>query len=586
MPITRRRFIAGGATVAAATLLPLPRSLAASPPALSKFTESLPDLADLGVIDATSGGTRSIDVVNALHRFHASLPPARTLAYRPPGGQQTYLGPVIVARRNVSLDLVTRNMITSHPVDFAIDQGLVDDMIEDGVLPPGTDDAVATRMAVHLHGGNTEAASDGGPLDTCLPGQSLTNHYHNDQESAGLWYHDHALAITRLNVYAGLAGGYLIRDDEDPGDGSNLPAYPFEVPLIIQDRMFDANGALAYPPNEDLDRPWAPEFFGDVAIVNGKVWPHHEVRRGVYRFRVYNGCNSRFLRLSLDTGRGLLPFWQIGTDGGLLDTSVALTRLLLGPGERADLLVDFGEVNPGQRVLLMNNAPSPFPNGPRSAAQGVDPLRKIMAFDVLESGGDGHQVPTGLRESPITRLAGLPVANRRTMTLVEVLDPDGIPLTAVLNNREFASHAYAEHPVQADTLEQWEIVNLTGDAHPIHLHFTQFQVQDRQRFDADRYLEDVYGGTPAPGFGPYPPPSPDDYLTGPRKLPPQNERGWKDTAIALPGEVTRLLVPFGPNAAGGLPLAIGRSFLGTYVWHCHILEHEDNDMMQRYTIVG
>ena len=589
MTISRRRLFQAGAGLA----IPVSFGAAVRPAAtvsagLTMFTEQLPTLADLGVVDATQGGSATLRMVNASHRFHGALGPANTFAYRTLSGVQTYLGPVVVARRGTPFNLTVRNELGAHPLAFAIDGQLIQQAVDEGMIPAGTNDAVAPRAVTHLHGGNTRPEFDGGPLDVFLPGAEFTYSYENNQESAGLWYHDHALAITRLNVYAGLASGYLIRDDNDPGDGSRLPAPPYEVPLLIQDRMFTADGALAYPANQNptTPRPWAPEFFGDVATVNGKAWPNLDVARGKYRFRVYNGSNSRFYLLKFMAGTSALTFHQIGTDGGLLDAPVMLNKLTLGPGERADLIVDFASLPPGSTVVLANNARTPFPDGPQAARRGGAPLPQIMRFTVTSVAGYTAPLPAAkLRATSITRLAGRPLAATRTMSLVEILDAADAPLAALLNNRTFGSGDYRSVPVGKDTLELWELVNTTGDAHPIHLHFTQFQVLNRQRFAVDRYTETTYGEDPLqPGTGPYLPPSVTPYLIGAAIPPPANERGWKDTVAAMPGEVTRILVPFGANAAGGAPLAIGASYAGEYVWHCHILEHEDNDMMQRYVI--
>lgn len=589
MVISRRHFLEAGLVAGAGVLLPArlsPAATALVPAGVTPFTEQLPTLADLGVVDMTAGGATTLDMVNTTHRFHSGLGAADTFAYRVPGGTQSYLGPVIVAQQDVAFDLTVSNRLTSHPLAFALDPALV---------PAGSDDATSPRTSIHLHGGNTAPGSDGGPLDVFTSGASRTYHYGNTQEAAGLWYHDHSLGITRLNVYAGLAGGYLVRNADDPGDGTVLPAPPFEVPLVIQDRMFRPDGTLDYPPNMNptTPRPWAPEFFGDVATVNGKAWPNLDVRQGKYRFRVYNGSNARFYNLKFVVGGAARVFFQIGTDGGLLDAPVRLNALLLGPGERADLVVDFAGLAPGTSVTLTNNANSPFPSGPTAEAVGGVPLRQIMRFTVTAGGKPWTAaLPSRLRATPITRLSDhVTLATvTRNMTLVEVLDEADAPLMALLNNRAFDSTDYQSVPVQSDSLERWELINLTGDAHPIHLHFTQFQLLNRQRIDAAGYLAATYGDDDVvPGSGSYtapqvnPPVTP--YLVGQPRPAPANQRGWKDTIVAMPGEVTRILVPFGAGAAGGAPLAIGASHTGDYAWHCHILEHEDNDMMQHYRIV-
>jgi spore coat protein A, manganese oxidase len=443
MEITRRSLLGVGAAAGAGLLVPLrlPAANAAIPLGVTPFTEALPTLSDIGVIDATKGGTATIRMVNATHRFHRAMARTPTFAYRSQGGVQDYLGPVIVAKRDVPFRLTVLNELGAHPLAKAIDYGI------DGVVAK---DATAPRAAVHLHGGNTDPASDGDPLDFFASGRSKTYRYGNTQEAAGLWFHDHALGITRLNVFAGLAGGYLIRDANDPGDGALLPAPPYEVPLIVQDRRFNANGTFDYPVGEA--RPWAPEFFGDVATVNGKAWPNLSVDRGKYRFRVFNGSQARFYNFRFESGRSVLDFLQIGTDGGLLDRPVPLHELLLAPGERADLVVDFEHLPRGARVTLTNSANAPYPLGTD------DPLPQIMQF--TGTGAWGWTRPLTIlkdlrsRTAPITRLGRLRVDRTRSISLVEVHDVQGDPTMVLMNNRAFMDPS-GTMTVTSNTLEQW-----------------------------------------------------------------------------------------------------------------------------------
>ena len=588
MEITRRSLLGASAAVGAGLLLPLRMTTSANavvPAGVLPFTEQLPTLTSLGVIDATTGVPATINMVNATHTFHSALAPTPTFTYRAAGGTQDYLGPVIVARQGVPFDLTVTNSLGAHPLAAAIDTTHVG-----GAVPA---DASTPRASTHLHGGNTDPANDGDPTDFFLPGSSKTYHYGNTQEAAGLWYHDHALGITRLNVLAGLAGGYLIRNGDDDGSGTKLPPPPYEVPLIIQDRMFNADGTFAYPANVNPGTAgwlWAPEFFGDVSTVNGKAWPNLNVALGKYRFRVYNGSNARFYNFKLKASNGTtLSFFQIGSDGGLLNAPVPLTKLLLAPGERADVVVDFAALPVGTKVVLTNDAPVPFPGGARKARKGGMPLPQIMQFTVTGGVGWQNPLPASLRVTPITRYTAAQAVNAadpRRMTLVEDLNASGSPVMVVLNNRNFDPNPLNPENahVGTNTLEQWDIVNTTVDAHPIHLHFTQFQVLNRQKFDAAGYFAAAYGVQPlTTGVGAVPPPPVTPFLRGGTAAPAANELGWKDTVVAMPGEVTRILAPFGANIAG-VQTAFQTSFTGSYVWHCHILEHEDNDMMQRYVI--
>ena len=382
---------------------------------LSRFTEQLPIPP---VIDATQGGTFNLAMAPSTHSFHGSMPSSPTWGY----GGASYLGPTINAKLGVPIAVHAENQLGEHPLAFAIDTELHGARAEDTENP---------RASLHLHGGNTEPGSDGHPEDTFLPGEGKTYHYVNDQEAANLWYHDHALGITRLNVMAGLAGFYLLRDDWDTGAADNpigLPAGQYEVPLVIQDRMFSSDGAMDYPAGPL--QIWSPEFFGDVAVVNGKVFPNLDVDRGLYRFRVINGSNARVYSLYLSNNR---PFFQIGGDGGLLNVPVPLTRLILAPGERADLLIDFSNEAPGTKVVLRNTAPAPFPDGPRSERRGGLPLREILQFTVGASAGFSEPIPLILRENPIIPLPS-PV-RVRNLSLVEIMDMESDePLMALLNN--------------------------------------------------------------------------------------------------------------------------------------------------------
>ena len=541
------------------------RLVAAAPgasPSLAKFVEALPVPPS---INATGGGTFNIALAAGSHRFHSALPASTTWGY----GGAPYLGPTFVVRRGVPVTVRATNLLGAHPLAASIDRSL---------HGPVAADATRPRAALHLHGGHVEARSDGGPEATFTPKATYTYRYANDQEATTLWYHDHALGITRLNVYAGLAGLYLVRDGRDTGQPGPLgvPTGPYELPIVIQDKQFDGSGKVFYPP-----APWVPEFFGDVAVVNGKAWPNLDVRRGIYRFRIVNGSNARFYNLQLS---GNLPFRQIGTDGGLLDAPVTLSRLLLAPGERADVLVDFSGLAAGTKVRMTNDAVAPFPSGRRALAAGGAPLPDIMQFTVTSAVGFTGPVPSALRTSPLPALPA--PAKVRHLSLVEIMDPaTGMPVKALLNNLPFDT-AQVKTP-KVNTVEQWNIINTTGDAHPIHLHLVQFRLKSRQPFDVAKYMAAAYptlGAGVGADTGPWPAPSADPFVKGPAVGPAANERGWKDTVRANPGEITRIIVPFGGTAAG-LAAAYTGSFTGDYVWHCHILEHEDNEMMLPYRVV-
>jgi spore coat protein A len=600
MSLTRRQMLQGTAATSAVLLSGARLSgAAAAPPLLKKWVDPL------AIPPVVAGSSLSISMVRSSHRFHSSLAPGAALSYRCdsdsvvlPGTASAagYLGPTIVATtgRPLRVRMVNRIAETGgHPLP--IDTTTIPDAEEEDEHSP--------RTSTHLHGGNTRPAHDGGPEDAFRDEHTYV--YDNTQDAAGLWYHDHAIGITRSNVYAGLAGGYLVRDTAETGidtggPDSPLPTGRYEIPLIIQDKVLLPTGQQEYDGGA-----WVPEFFGDVPVVNGVAFPHLDVDQGVYRFRTYNGSNARFYRISLkvkSTGEKM-AFFQVGGDGGLLNRPVSLTHLVLGPGERADLLVDFRGPRRGELVEMGNNAPTPYPDGPRSAHRGGAPLPQVMQFRVTGSPGWVPAEPVaGMDLRPVTPIVRLDGAARatdvrvRSHSLVEIMGADG-PVMALLNNRTLHDHDYAadDQAVKAHSLEVWEFVNTTVDAHPLHLHLVQFQVLDRQLVDTEGYLAAAGYDTDANGWivpdtGPHPAPTADAHLIGAPMAPAVNELGWKDTVVAPPGMVTRIAVPFGsgavstPVAARSVHVPDYAAGENDYVWHCHILEHEENEMMQYYRI--
>jgi spore coat protein A, manganese oxidase len=389
-------------------------------------------------------------------------------------------------------------------------------------------DKPEVRVVTHLHGAKAPAKSDGYPEDWYVPGNSVLYYYPNNQDAAALWYHDHALGITRLNIYAGLFGLFLIRDDFE--DGLGLPGGEYEIPLILYDRSFDRNGQLFYPISGDPESPWMPEVFGDALLANGKLFPYLEVDPRRYRFRLLNAANGRFFHLALSNGQ---PLHQIGTDLGLLPAPVSLNSLLLAPAERADLILDFSG-HGGEQIVLTSDAFT------------------VMQFRVAKTGaGDTSSLPSVLR--PVPPIPEGEAVQTRILTLGEKDDMTGMAKTMLLNNAHW-NMPVTESPV-LNSVEIWNLLNFTDDSHPIHLHMVRFQLLDRQSFEPEAYY---HGGK--------------IQLIGPRVPPTPNEAGWKDTVPAHPGMITRIIVRF-------------EGFTGRYVWHCHLLEHEDNEMMRPYEVV-
>lgn len=547
----------------------------AASPTLSKFTESLP-------IQFPSSPPSNLAIAPGSHSFHSSLNTTTTWGY----GGSSYLGPTLEATRGVPVTIKATNQLGRHPLAGSVDTDL------HGV---SESDITNPRTIIHLHGSNTDAENDGYPEDTYRPGESKFYFFNNNQEAATLWYHDHSLGMTALNLQAGLAGLYLIRDVDDPVGGNGplgIPAGPpYEVPLILQDQSFNADGTISFPAN------WQHEFYGDVSVVNGKAWPNLDVERTLYRFRIVNASNSRFYRLKLSSKQQLI---QIGSDQGFLNAPVYLSKLLLGPGERADVLIDFSNSLPGDKIVLENDAAAPYPKGLATVIdQGYFKMPEIMQFTVKAGAANPKPIPERLRlNKPLITSITTPPVVTRNMTLTEVRNSNNQVL-AMLLNQVYWHEALLDPELRAqprvDTVEQWNIINVQPFAHTVHLHLVPFQILNRQSINYSAYdaassengprnviIDHAVGGPTVPYS--HPPVDPTDYTTGSVRLPAANEAGWKDTVVVNPFEVVRIIVPFGANAAPNLPF--GNSFTGRFVWHCHMLNHEDNDMMLPFDVLA
>jgi FtsP/CotA-like multicopper oxidase with cupredoxin domain len=576
---TRRQFMQWSALAGAGLALPWDTTMRVAfaqttappldPRTLRKYADALPRPAKL------TGTFHNIAITEFQQKLHTQLPPTTVWGYN-----GSYPGPTIEAVRGVPLQVLWRNQLATQTLlaRLPVDQTLhwADPLKQHPNFNRYTG---PVPTVVHLHGGETEPQSDGHPDAWFTPNFAIRGPgwkkevylYTNQQPATTLWYHDHVLGMTRLNVYAGMAGFYLLREPQVETQ-LNLPRGNYEREIVIQDRTFDVNGQLTYPNggvNPALHPFWVPEFFGNTMVVNGKVWPFLEVEPRKYRFRLLNGSNARFYHLKLSNGR---PFIQIGTDGGYLARPVQVNQLLLAPGERADVIVDFTGHKAKSTISMANDARAPFPNGTPADPQTVG---QIMQFRIVPlTAPDTSSLPASLSTIPTLG----PPSVTRLLTLNEVMGEGG-PLAVLLEGKEWATPVTEKPRVGATEL--WEVVNLTADTHPIHLHLVQFQLLNRQRFQSS-YLRAYNALNPVlpaltttnPPIGPY--------LQDGVLAPAPNELGWKDTVRMNPGEVTRLLVKFAPIGGGGY--SFNAKAAPGYVWHCHILEHEDNEMMRPYQL--
>jgi len=488
------------------------------------------------------------------------------------------------------------------------------------------------HTVTHLHGGHVLPESDGHPLawitndptaKTGLPadpasgrparpdGNAATYQYPNTQLASHLWFHDHALGITRISVYAGLVGTYLIRDAKE--DSLNLPSGAYEIPLVIQDKSFNQDGSQHYSSIPLLDATGEqavvngepvfssyPEFFGNTMVVNGTVWPYLEVEPRKYRFRLLNASDSRILNLWLETADGAASpggsVLLIGNEGGLMPVAAAIADnedngLLLAPAERADVVIDFSKFAAGAMLNLRNDAPAPFPGGDPAAPNTTG---RVMQFRVslALSAPDTSAVPAAPRAMVLPAGWNAPTTTR-VFDLQETDEFDrftynpetgtALPrLMLKLNGRNFQDPISSQEQHDQNAVEDWILINSTEDSHPLHIHQVTFQVVEKGTIAAEDYSPATAALLPAvSGAGPQP--NVDDsgqavtadsgsaYTVGPTEL------GWKDTVRVPPASETRV---------GYVRVRARFDLLGAYMWHCHILAHEEHEMMRPFMVVS
>ena len=575
------------------------------------------------------------------------------------GQHASYPGPTLLAFEGqpVTVNWQNKLPVDGHllPIDMSIDLAEpVRRPLEAGFIP----------VVTHLHGGHNNSAFDGlptqwftqsrsgpggtGPREVGPDFVSSRATYDNDQVAATLWYHDHALGMTRLNVYAGLAGFYILQDDNrlDLVKQGILPSGPYDLGMAIQDRAFTSDGQLYYPAfksdplpgtdmtvgdvvpetfyeaNGDGAPSIVPEFFGDMILVNGMAWPKLDVAAGDYEFRLLNGSDSRFYVLKVSDPS--VTVHLVGTDGGLLPDARTVIDgdgvqedneyILIAPGDRLELVFDFSRLDGGDTVRLENVGPlfDPFKGlsddghllGGVDPAGSNDPVGNIMQFNVntslkafdakVQDGTtlvkDFIDLTTDANHDDVADAA----SNVRSLGLFEGTDEFG-RVTPRLGKAEAGtvitdltgqsggdfgplsfSAPVTEKPLLGST-EQWNLFNFTADSHPIHLHLPQYQVLEKRHIDFQDTNEDgipddtngdgqiIYGVGSNPNYA-----QADIWIGDKVNLRPE-ETGLQDTVHVDPHEMAAVVATFDKA--------------GDYVWHCHILSHEDNEMMRPYTVV-
>ena len=556
-----------------------------SPP-MTKWVDGMPVPPVASPLPSWQAGSDyyEISMTAHTHTFHADLGPATVWTYGVAGQPGVYLGPTIVAWSGRPVTIKWINQLPTDLEQFPLKDS-IDPTIPGWDLPSG-------RAIPHLHGGHSPAEFDGTPhqwwtADGAKGGDFVTDTftYPNDQPPALYWYHDHAMAVTRLQPYLGLAAAYLMLDDVDNGTtigNQRVPSGPYHLPIVLQDKTFNDNGTLWYPvegisPTHPI---WVPEFFGDTPVINGKAYPYLDAQPRRYRLRLLNGSNARFYNVRFEVEGLPLLFHVIGSEGGLLPEPAAVTSLLISPGERFDVIADFSRLPLGTTILMANDAPAPYPNG------GEIELPELMQIRIntpVPKNDPDKSVPAGRLKLPKGLASPSAGPHKiRDVVLQENPDENDVPIEALLNGLHFEDPV--EDVIKAGSMEIWQFINMTGDAHPMHTHLVLFQVVNRQAFDTESYEADWQSYLES-GRNPALRPQLEDYLEGNPVPPAPEEQGYKDTVKSYPEYVTRIRARFTLPKNATLGTVDGHPSYGKWVYHCHILEHEENDMMRPFEVI-
>ncbi|PKA49253.1 hypothetical protein AXF42_Ash014155 [Apostasia shenzhenica] len=541
---------------------------------LQMYVDRLPQMPKLYAYTFEKGSllvpiNLTIGMFSKKWKFHRDLPATPVFVYGTSAAAATFPGPTIETLQGLPLWVTWQNHLpSSHILPW------------DPTIHVAAPASGGVPAVVHLHGGVHQPQSDGNPLawftagfrDTGSAWSTPTFFYANDQQPGNLWYHDHALGFTRVNLLAGLLGAYVIRNRsfEPP---LRLPSGPeFDLHLVLVDRSFAADGSIymnSTGDNPSIHSQWQPEYYGDAIVVNGKAWPFLDVRRRRYRFRILNASNARFFRLSLSNG---LPFTVIGSDTSYLPTPVIASTILVSPAEIFDVVIDFSK-SKSPSAELLNSAPYPYPGG--SALDSLS--RKVMKFNIVTEASaapDESMVPAKLTDYPRPELSEAAV--RRYITMYEY-DAAGGPTHLFINGKRFEDPV-TETPAPGST-EVWEVINLTPDSHPLHIHLAFSQaVAARELVNLTEFSDCMTKENDAVRCGVA------AHAVGKVVETPEHERTWKNVVKIDPGLVTTVVVRF-KAVDRSSPYPFDSTAEPGYVYHCHILDHEDNAMIRPLKLI-
>ncbi|XP_010243810.1 PREDICTED: multicopper oxidase LPR1-like [Nelumbo nucifera] len=543
-----------------------------SPSRMKMFVDELPDMPRVQGFDFKNGvpvsKSLTIGMFQKKWKFHRDLPPTTVFAYGTSQKTATVPGPTIEALDNVETSVTWKNHLPSKHI-----------LPWDPTIPAAIPKK-GVPTVVHLHGGINEPSSDGHSNSWFTAGFKERGptwtrkkyRYRNAQHPGTLWYHDHAMGLTRVNLLAGLIGAYIVRHPEVEVPLGLPHGDEFDRPLVVFDRSFRTDGSIymnSTGNNPSIHPQWQPEYFGDAIIVNGKAWPRMTVRRRKYRFRIINASNARFFRFFFSNG---LRFIHVGSDSSYLSRPVTTNKLLLAPSEIAHVIIDFS-TSTSDVAILANDAPYPYPDGdPTDEING-----KVMKFEITgERVVDTSRVPAKLIAYPNPDVSS--ASTTRYIAMYEYTTPEDEPTHLYLNGKSYDDPA-TEFP-RSGTTEIWNVINLTDDNHPLHVHLglvaalEQTELVDRDKLtDCMKKENDAIKCQLS------------KHARGERLTVPAQERGWKNVFKMRPGYVTKILVRFSLiHSNASYPFDATEE--PGYVYHCHILDHEDNVMMRPLKLIS
>ncbi|XP_015942044.1 multicopper oxidase LPR1 [Arachis duranensis] len=540
---------------------------------LHMFVDELPEIPRILGYELVHGVPKSksltIGMFKKKWKFHRDLPATTVYAYGLNPEEATVPGPTIEALYGVGTHVTWENHlppINILPWDPTIPIALT--VAREGI-----------PTVVHLHGGIHAPESDGNAYAWFTSGfrhkgptwTNKTYYYPNNQQPGNLWYHDHAMGLTRINLLAGLIGAYIIRHPSIESPLGLPHGDEFDLPLVVFDRSFRTDGSIfmnSTGNNPTIHPQWQPEYFGDAIVVNGKAWPRLTVRRRKYRFRIINASNARFFRFFFTNG---LRFTHVASDSAYIEKPITANETLLGPSEITDIIVDFSE-SKSEVAILANDAPYPYPSGDMVNEANS----KVMKFIILPNEEvDTSRIPRRLLRYPDASLSH--ATRTRYIAMYEYTSATDEPTHLYLNGKPFDA-SVTETPKEGST-EVWYVINLTEDNHPLHIHLGLFKVLDQTELvdpeifkDCMTKLNDALKCHV------------ERYARGKKVGVPAHEKGWKNVYKMMPEFVTKIVVRFSfihTNASYGFDATAKPG----YVYHCHILDHEDNAMMRPLKII-